>query len=114
MNYVCDCYSVLQLLVLSSEVSTVQHTKYAVLRIILELAGQLSELYEGLPSFTEIFTPLSTNIQRYKYTDFIKTMPRLLYVASMVLMLPWELLRFAYMCRKYHVVCFLIHSSFLV
>lgn len=56
-------YNVLQLLVLSSEVSTVQHTKYAVLRIILELAGQLSELYEGLPSFTEIFTPLSTNIQ---------------------------------------------------
>ena len=39
-------------------------TKVTILNFALELALQLTELYAGLPSFPEIFTPITTSILR--------------------------------------------------
>lgn len=61
-------FSLLQLMVDSyrSDVSYLvsPRNRYAILRASLELALQLAELYEKLPSFVDVFDPLSTHIER--------------------------------------------------
>jgi len=42
-------------------------TKSSILKFAVELALQLTELYAGLPSFPEIFVPISISILRLAY-----------------------------------------------
>ena len=50
--------------------------KCSILKVVLDLGLQAVELYETLSSFTEVFSPLNTNIQRFVFCFCVSKPPK--------------------------------------